>query len=195
MSGMSVIKDGASGNTAQVDSNNRLSTAAVTKSEAVASSLIGDTYFISTGTVNLTDDGMSQILYIENNESVNWIVDSLSATYGATNGVGDYFNLFTVGPTGGTIIDTGVDLPAINLNIGNSKPLGATIKLGGQGDTVIGGRSTPLTLIPEGTIFRLFPASPIVIAPGTSVAVGFQPPAGNSSMNVTAQTVIYREET
>jgi hypothetical protein len=124
---------------------------------------------------------------------VNWIVDSIAAVYGKSDGSGDAFNQFNVGATEGTLIDEGIDLPAINLNIGSSKQLPATIKLGGQGKTITNGINTPKTLVPEGLLTRVFPAGPVIIPPGTIFAVAYTPPPGNTSQNTTIQTVIYKE--
>ena len=193
MSGPATIQDGQTGRTAKVDSRNRLTTASVSKTAAIDASLNGDTFFITTGSVNLTTDTESWLLYVKNDDDVAWVVSSLAAVYGATDGSGDALNQFNVGATEGTLIDSGIDLPAINLNIGSPKQLPITAKRGAQGSTVTNGVSTPPTLVPEGMIIREFQAAPVVIPPGSAFAAAYTPPAGNTGQNVTVQIVVFRE--
>lgn len=193
MSGESTIKDGSGGNVARVDGKKRLHTASVSKSAVIDSSINGETFFMTTGSVNLTNDAESWLLYVENDDTVQWVVESLAAHMGATNGVGDSFHQFNVGATEGTLIDDGIDLPAINLNIGSPKKLPSTIKLGGQGKTITNGINTPKTLEPEGLVAREFEAGPVVIPPGSIFAVAYTPPVGNTSQNTSVQIVIFRD--
>jgi hypothetical protein len=132
-------------------------------------------------------------LYVKNDDDVQWVVDSIAAHMGATDGVGDSFHQFNVGATEGTLIADGIDLPGINLNIGSPKQLESTIKLGGQGKTITNGINTPKTLEPEGLLAREFEAGPVVIPPGTSFAVAYTPPTGNTSQNTSVQIVIFRD--
>lgn len=186
-----MIADGLTLETARVV-DNRLETSAVTTSGPVDAALKGDIYFISTGVVNLTGSGDSFLFYVKNEEVVGLIVDSITATFGATDGVGDSFVKIVIQPTGGTLLTTAVDGLGGNLNIGSPKPLEATVKIGSQDDTVEGGSPPINTLIPSGVDFRRFAAEPIIIAPNTGFAMGIQPPAGNTSMNVALQMIAYR---
>lgn len=190
--GKILISDGLTGKTVRVDSRNRLSTVSITRPESVDASLEGNTFFITTGLVNLISDDLSYFLYVENNENVDWIIDSLIGGYGTTDGVGDSFNLFNVGAQNGTLITSGFDLPAINLNIGSPEQLDATIKLGGEGSTITDGQNTPPTLIPATTTFRRFTVGQIVIPPGTNFSIAYQPPTSNTSQNVDVQIVLHR---
>ncbi len=194
MSGEIVIKDGSGGNVAKVDDQKRLHTAAVSKSAVIDASINGETFFITTGNVNLTSGNESWLLYVKNDDTVQWVVESIEAAFGeSTGGSGDMFNQFNVGATEGTLIDSGADLPAINLNIGSPKRLAATIKLGAEGSTITNGINTPKTLIPEGSLIRMFSAGPVVIPPGASFAVAYTPPVGNTSQNTSVQIVIFRD--
>lgn len=194
MSGAITIKDGKGGNVAKVDSKNRLHTAAVSKSAVIDASTNGETFFMTTGSVNLTNDNEAWLLYVKNDDTVQWVVESIEASYGAsTGGSGDSFNQFNVGATEGTLISEGIDLPAINLNIGSPKSLPSTVKLGGQGKTITNGINTPKTLIPEGSIIRTFSAGPVVIPPGSVFAVAYTPPVGNTNQNTSTQIVIFRD--
>lgn len=194
MSGPATIVDGRTGKTAEVDERNRLSTLAVSKTAAIDASLNGDTFFITTGSVNLTSDGESWLLYLKNEDIVPWVVASLAAVYGeSTGGSGDAQNQFNVGASEGTLISAGVDLPAINLNIGSPKQLAATVRGGGEGSALDNGINTPPTLVPAGMIIREFQAAPVVIPPGSAFAAAYKPPVGNTSQNTTVQIVIFRE--
>lgn len=194
MSGDIVISDGRSGNKAKVDLQNRLHTAAVSKSAVIDASIDGETFFITTGTVSLTSDTESWLLYVKNDDTVQWVVESIEASFGASaGGSGDSFNQFNVGATEGTLIDSGIDIPAINLNIGSPKKLSSTVKLGGEGKTLTNGINTPKTLIPEGSLIRTFSAGPVVIPPGSAFAIAYTPPSGNTSQNTSTQIVVFRD--
>ena len=194
MSGEIVIKDGSGGDVAKVDSQNRLHTAAVSTSAVIDSSINGETFFITTGSVNLADDNEAWLLYVKNDDIAQWVVESIEASFGvSTGGSGDMFSQFNVGATEGTLIDAGIDLPAINLNIGSPKKLPSTIKLGGQGKTITNGINTPKTLIPDGSLIRPFSAGPVVIPPGSTFAVAYTPPSGNTRQNTSVQIVIFRD--
>jgi len=193
--GKILISDGLTSKTARVDARNRLHTLAITRQESVDASLEGDTFFITTGLVNLTSNDLSYFLFVKNNEKVDWIIDSLIGGYGATDGTGDSFNLFNVGAENGTLISSGFDLPAINLNIGSPEQLDATIKLGGEGSTITDGQNTPPTLIPATTTFRRFTVGQIIIPPGTNFSIAYQPPTGNTGQNVDVQIVLHRGQT
>lgn len=194
MTGPSIIIDGLTSDSARVDKQNRLSTLAVTKRQIVSSSLDGDAFFISTGLINLTSDSESWLLSVRNNESMDWIVESLFASYGASDGTGDIQNRFASGASTGTLFSAGLDIPASNLNLGSAKELDATVKVGAEASTVTDGLQSLPVLIPEGTRSVLFPAGPLVIAPGTSLSAAFTPPTGNTDMNVLIQMNVYRED-
>ena len=194
MSGPTVIKDGRTGQTAKVNDKSQLETFAVSVDQVVNSSINGDAFFITTGIVNLDTDGESWLLNIKNNESIDWVINSLTIDFGASDGTGDIHAAFSSGATGGTLIDAGVAIPASNLNLGSAKELDADIKLGSDGSTVSGGLGSAAVLIPESSKTVPFISSPIIVGPGTALAVGVTPAAGNSSMDVQARVIIYRQE-
>ena len=193
MSGPTVIKDGLTGKTARVNNKNQIEAFAVSVAQVVNSSVNGDAFFITTGIVNLSTDGESWILNIKNNESIDWVINSLTVDFGASDGVGDIQAAFSSGATGGTLIDSGVTIPASNLNLGSAKELDSDIKLGAEGSTVSGGPGSADVLIPETSKTVPFISSPIIVGPGTSLAVGITPAAGNSSMDVQARVIVYRQ--
>ena len=192
MSGLSTIVDGLTGKTARVDAENRLHTRSVSVPQSVNASTEGNTFFIDTGLINLTSDGISYLLHFKNNGLESWGVESWTASFGETDGTGDTQTHFAFEASEGTLFTAGTQSAAINLNFGSSSQLDADVITGEEGLTVTDGNQPAPTLIPAGTIKHLFPASPIIIAPGTSISSAFQPPTGNTSMNVSMQLVIFR---
>ena len=193
MSGIVAIVDALTQVAARVTRQNRLLVAASSQPQSITQALFGEAFIITTGSVNLTTDAVSHLLYIKNNERINWVIESLTGTFGATDGSGDGFAQFTIGPSAGTLVSGGTDIVPANLNFGSPNRLTGVFKVGGTGSTITDGISAAPTLVPAGLTSREFPAQPLVIAPGSSFAIGFQPPTGNTSMNVQIQVPVYRE--
>lgn len=189
-----VIKAGSSGNTAEVDSQGRVQTFSTVEEEAVDSSINGNTFFIGSGLIDLITAGQSFLLYVKNDDTVDWIVDSFSTAVGPSTGAPglDIRTQFVVGATGGTLL-SGTDGVAVNLNLGDPKGLEATIKTGAEGSTVTGGGSLSPGIIVSDQITTASETGPIVITPGTSVAFGITPATGNTAMTARFNAVIYRK--
>ncbi len=188
------LKSGDSGNVASVDAKNRLSTFAVTEPESVSSSLEGETYFIGTPIVNLTSGSESFLLFIKNTDSADWVVDSVMISVGQSTGAAgaDFSAVFKIGVTQGTLISSGTDIPALNMNLGSANQLTGEFKTGVEGSTATNGGSAPDLIIPSDSTEVIFSAGPIVIAKGTAVAIGIDPAAGNTSINVSIGATVYR---
>lgn len=193
MSGNTIISDGLTSKTARVNDDNQLETFAVTVDQVVRSSINGDAFFITTGIINLNTDGESWLLNVKNDESVDWVINSLTIDFGASDGTGDAQVAFTGGITGGTLIDSGTAVPASNLNLGSAKQLASDIKVGEEGSTVSPSGQAAAILIPESSKTVPFNASPIIIGPGTSLAVGVTPSSGNTGMDTQVRMIIYRQ--
>lgn len=187
------IIDPTNSQSASVNSRGELKVSASSEPQAVAEAILGGSFIITTGSLNLTSANYSHILYLKNTEDVNWVVNAITGTFGATNGTGDVLVQFTINPTGGTLITSGTDLVPNNLNLGSAKLLTGTFKTGVEGSTISGGGSPTPALVPEGLAVHQFPAKPLIIAPGNGIAVGVKPPSGNTSMNVQIQIPVYRE--
>ena len=194
MSGNLVIVDPLTGEPVRVKPRNQLDVAATTESREVTEALHGNTFLATTGSVLLTSANYSHLLYIKNNEQIRWIINAISGTFGATDGAGDVFMQFTINPTGGTLLSATEFAPA-NLNFGSPNILTGDFRIGGEGGTVSGGFSAAPTLIPEGVPLRRFPGRPIILAPGSSMAIGIKPATGNTGMNIQIQVPLYREIT
>ena len=193
MSGRTSILDPLSSDAAQVTKQNRLKTASSSQSQSIVQALNGETFIITTGSVNVTDAALSYLLYVKNSEQTNWVIEFIGGTFGATDGTGDGFVRFAIGPTAGTLVTAGTDFVPANLNFGSPTRLTGVFKIGATGSTITDGFVADPTLIPEGLATRIFPARPLIIAPGSSFAIGFQPPTGNTSMNIQLQVPVYRE--
>lgn len=190
-----VIKDGATGNTAQVDSRNRLRTFSTAQSAATAASIGGDTFFITHDVINLSSDNESFIFHLENNDTLDWIVNLLQFVFGpSTDGTGDFRTKVVRNPTGGTLITAGTEVEAINMNIGSPAPLSGTFLVGVDGSTSTGGDANPAVLIPAAPTAVELNSGPIVIPPGTSVNLSVTPPSGNISINAQVTLIINRNE-
>ena len=197
MSGVSVIVDGKTGQAARVNEDGQLSTFSQTVSNSLAASIKGDRYNISGELfVTLTDDAPTPVLYIQNNEpeSVGWALTQLVVVAGASaGGTGEYSVSFHSNPTSGTIITGGIDALIVSQNLGSQKPLEATAKIGGTGDTIQGGISIS-RLIPVNPVVFDLPLDAVIMPPGTSIAIGVNPPLGNTSMIVDVSVGLLRLE-
>ena len=195
MSGTVTIQNKDSGIQAEVNNRHQLSVAATSESQVVVEALRGGAFLATTGVVNLTSSDYSHLIYVKNNESVQWVIPLISGTFGATDGTGDVLMQFTINPTGGTLVTGGTDFTPANLNFGGGVALAGAFRIGAEGSTISGGFSADPSLIPEGVALREFPGNPIILAPGTSLAMGIKPPTGNSSMNIQLQIPMHRELT
>jgi len=190
-----IVQSGDSGFTARVTKDGKLRTQAVTEEQNVAASINGDTFFISSGIINLTSNTSSQVIFIQNTDTVDWVVDEITTTFGPSTGAPglDFSTTATINPTGGTIIDTGATLFAGNLNLGSPKTLNGVFKAGFETATATGGITGKPGLILSDKISTFFDAGPVIVAPGTSASIGVIPATGNTSMNLDIVVVIYRQ--
>jgi len=192
-----VIKDGRTGNTAEVDPSNRLRTFSTTQEEVTSASLSGDTFFIASDIENLTTANESFVYHISNTDTVDWILDSFATAYGkSTGGTGiDYKQRAVLNATGGTLISAGTAITPLNMNIGSPKTLTGTFLQGVEGSTITGGTSVPDALVLKDQSFISLSAGIVIIASGTSVSLGITPPTANTSLNVQVTFIIHRDIT
>jgi len=83
---MSVITDG-SGKcfSAKVDEDNRLHTLSTTRTREVDSTLRGDTYYFSTGKVQITGANESWLLYFKNTDTKDWVIESFTGVFSSSS--------------------------------------------------------------------------------------------------------------
>ena len=84
---MSILTDGTgTGCQAKIDCNNRLHTRSVTLSTTVDANYDGRAYNINTGELTLTSGNESAVLYFKNNETEDYVVDSIAVGLGPSTG-------------------------------------------------------------------------------------------------------------
>ena len=181
----SIIKDGTgTGNGAKVDSLNRLHVASVSASPQKDAIRDGRYFGTNTGFLTLTSDNESAILYLKNTSDTPFFLDVFRLVVGvSTNGVGPGKIRIQVNPTGGTLISNAVAAPFINTNLASTNTFDGIGYVGVEGDTVTGeaGENTLLTVgAPDFYDEELL----AVIPKGTSISVTYEPPTGNTSMEV-----------
>lgn len=188
-----VISDGRSGRTATVDVKNRLTTSSSVRSRQTDAAIDGNSYYINHDVVTLTSDNVSFLSYFKNNDILPWKIDFLSLTTGfSVDGAGSFRTLFVSNPSGGSIIDSGGKSSVFNQNLGNPKELDGDFLFGFEGATA-DGASTPAALTAEsGKIVEIVSGSPVIVEPGSSLALGVQPPSGNTSMEVQHVITLHR---
>lgn len=188
------IQDGTgAGYRAKVDSKNRLKAFATTETGGTEASLDGELYNINTGTISLTTDSTSALLYAKNEDSAPWIIDRVFYNAGnSTGGSGDFLAEVVANPSKGTVVSAGTDLPPYNLNFGSSKTLLGTIKKGAEGSTVTDGEVRVSTIVPSSGTRVLISFDSIVLEPGSSIAIEITPQSGNTLMSVQVGLNIYR---
>lgn len=191
-----VIKSGKTGNTADVDDEGRLLTKSVSEDISVDSALKGAAFFLTTGVIDLTSSNESQIIYVKNNDTVDWVVRDFNTVVNQSVGAPDLevMTRFTISPTGGTIVSGANFIPA-NLNLGDSKSLAGVFKVGGEGFTVSGGISVPQNMYLPNRNNPAASANPIIVAPGTGFAFAIEPATGNTSLKVVFNATVYRDMT
>lgn len=189
-----VIKDGKTGQTAKVDNQNRLTTFAVTHTNATESSIDGDLYNINAGIITLTSANVSSLLFLKNTDLVNWVVSRVFYNIDAsTGGSGSLLADVVANATAGTLISAGTDFTAFNLNFGSAEVLTAILKKGAEGSTLTDGEVRVSTLIPSAGTRVLIPFDSVVLEPGSSFSIQITPPTGNTSMDVQVGVNLHRE--
>lgn len=188
---MQVIKSGRNGNTADVNDEGELLTYAITEQAIIRKALESQSYVVTSPIITLTSANLSYVLYLENTDTVPWIITDAFPRYGtSTGGSGDFTTSTIVSPTGGTLLSAGTAFFAGNLNIARQIPLSGTFLYGAEGSTATGTAST--ILIPQDR--NITNPSPIIMEAGSSLATGVQPPAGNTSMRVQFFYLLIRGE-
>jgi len=168
---------------AKVDSTNKLEVRSVSTEDIVNANINGNAFISTSGPQTLTTDTTSSILYMKNNSNKDIIFDLLSTIVGpSTGGVGMPLSVNTINPTGGTLITDETTGFSANLNVGSSALANVTVYTGSEGKTVTGGPFLT-ALHPNGPI-RQDADYVAIISKGQSLSWGFQPPTGNTSMQV-----------
>lgn len=189
MSGNTVLIDGATLETAEIDSNRRLRTRATTVTLGTSSAMEGRQYSVSAPILELTTDDITAILYCKNQDSQSrsWSISTISVTVNEcdANANGDWFIHYHINDNTSNIAISGNDFTPTPLNVGSTTPLGAIAKSGGTGFSFNPSPVTPRLV--TGTPREIsVPLDSIIIPAGASVGLSVTPPTGNTLMKVDA---------
>ena len=189
------LQNNADGTLASVSIDNHLKITGRTVSEQDAESLVGESYNINTGLINLTSANESAVMYLKNTDTKNHIIPGMAFFLGnSTGGSGDWMITIVRNPTAGTIV-SGASAVAINANnnYGNSQTLTADVYKGAEGNTLTGGADHILIgATGSGRVFVSL--TYLVLEPGSSIGVKITPPTSNTSADVyVAFAPLFRE--
>lgn len=177
------IKDGTGkGNKAKVNSENRLSTTAVTVTQQQLQSAQGNSYQLGSGVVNLTSASESAVLYVKNDDDRTLGLSGVNITSTAFTGSSSGVVLAKVYLLGTGLSSSTTNSP-LNNNFGSSKSANVEVLAGAEAATVTNGTVVGAFYIPVDTFFYTDIAW--VLPKGSSVAVTLTPATGNTSFNAT----------
>jgi stress response protein SCP2 len=181
-----IIKDGVgTGNQAQVDTTNRLRTRTVSATESEEAAKEGNAFNLNTGVITLTSANESAVMYVKNNDSDTFHIESIALGIDNATGItaGDQFKITIVrNPTVGTIVSDAVDVDInVNRNFGSVDTITSDVYKGGEGKTLTDGIDA--LLLYQGDSGRLFAGITLMLPKGTSIGIKIDPPAGNTSVD------------
>ena len=164
------IEDGTGkGYKAQVYSDNRIKTHAVTETEQLHNSELGQAYNLNTGLMTITGD--ATLMYLKNNEEKDFVVEAiaLGSFEGITHSDDPYITVVR-NPTGGDLIsdETAISMNQ-NRNFGSSNALTGNIYKGKVGGTVTGGNDIAIFQVNPAT--RNFYTINFILPKGTSIGI------------------------
>ena len=190
---MAQIQDPRTHRTAYVNKKHRLEVDSTARSEGLAASEGGLSYNINTGLISLTNSTATPILYFENHEDHDVVIEALAVGF-------DDLGTHTGTPVirmirNPTSIDfsTDVDMKQ-NRNFSSTKQLkDATLAYkGAVGDTVTGGDEIAMFFQQEGG--RLFASIDFVIGVGNSLCITVDAQVTGGTCQVYGALIIYLHE-
>lgn len=189
-----IIKSGTTGNTAEVDADNRLQTFSSVQTASTFAAFNGNLFNINTETITLTTANVSALLYMKNIDTRNWVFTRIF--YNAetsSGGSGGWLAEVVANPTGGTLISDETTTTPHNLNFGNPNELSSNAYKGAEGKTITGGTVRISTIVPQAGTRVLISFDSVILEPGSSIAVRVTPPASNTSMDIQVGFNMYRQ--
>jgi hypothetical protein len=190
------IKDGTGKSyLAQVDSENRLRTNAISRNISGNSSLLGNSYNINTGVINLTSANKTAVVYVKNTGTDKIIVENLFYLIGnSTGGSGDMLITVLRNPTAGTIVDTATPVEMnVNRNFGSSQTLTANAYKGVEAATFTDGDKVIESIFNQSATRAALNVGTIVLTQGTSIGIEITPATGNTSLDVEFALAVHVE--
>lgn len=187
------IEDGTGkGSSLKIDANNRAHTQAISETESLHSTELGDAYNINSGNIALTGDGT--LLYLKNNEDKDLVIEALAF---GNDGLGTHSSnpRYTIvrNPTAGDLISdaTAVSMNA-NRNFGSNKTVTADTYKGKTSGTVTGGNDIAIL---EGTSDgRDYFTINFVLPKGSSIAVKWTANLSSGTAGVYAAIVCFLKD-
>lgn len=185
-----IILDPLSSNAAKVGNDNRLAVDAVTESIEEKAITEGDGFNIATGDINLTSTNESAVFFLKNNETVSLIITSvfLNAfnSVGTLTGANPTLRVYR-NPTAGTIISGASPATALNANFGSANQISANIYQGAEASTITENGGVIKVPLPTRAALSLVEFSAkVIIPPGFSYGISYQPEAGSTSVDIIA---------
>lgn len=177
---------------ASVDTTNRIATRSIVEGGEIEAAVNGDQYYVTSGSVTLTNAAESAVIWYQNEEEFSLLLDEI--IFGAAVSTGGTTNVcalsVTINPTGLTS-GSSTEVIDLNANIGSSKTLITTSsEIGAQGASVSGGTQGPIYYYPD-KLTSVFEANAI-IPRGTGIAISVTPPASNTSLAVNVSFRVHK---
>lgn len=173
-------------NRAGVNSEGQLEVRSVSSSEVEHAVVEGTAFQAYTGLINLVDASKTAILYVQNNDVADILLTTATIGTGpSTGGTSNTILVEAVGNISPTddIVTSGTDIMILNRNGGSPRAFEGVGKKGPSLAAVSGVASTgAISDLTDAHTFNLT----TVIPKGGRVALEVTPPAGNTSMDITA---------
>lgn len=190
------IKDGTgTGNLVKVDTHNRLHTGSVNRTEVDAAIADGRLFIVSSTLITLTNDVLTPLIYIKNNDDRLLALNLFIMTTGAsTGGTGNaYIKTYANLDDSSTIITNAKPALVGNANPTSTKQFNGEVYYGATGDTIVGGVQF-VTFILQDTEGLTTPTYS-ALSKGGDASYAYQAPAGNTSTEISViMTAYYIDE-
>lgn len=189
------IKDGTgNGYLAEVSSDNKLRTRAISEPSIDHAAELGKAYNINTGTISSLANGTSAILYFYNGEEESMVIDAIAV--GLTDGTASDIQTVTVvrDPTGGTIVSgaTAVDMNQ-NRNFGSALSLADSLAYKGADTlTLTGGSDIAQFYMTDNG--RLYAAVNFVLPKGKAIGIELTAALSSGTISAYAALVCHQED-
>lgn len=193
---MPAILDGTgAGFRAKVNSLNQLKTSAVSEDAEAFATDLGDAYQIVSGRLNLTSASPSAVLYVQNLDERNFVLDRVVLVCStSTGGAGNDWGFQTQrNPNGGTIISTATPAGVSNSNHSSAQTPNSVNYAGAEGLTLTGGTGVTLPIRDSIAARQTFPLGR-VLGQGSSIGWVITPPSGNTSCDVVVVAHLYYQQ-
>lgn len=186
------LKDGTGDNILmKVDKDHRAHVQSLSISYEDFAVLQGESYGVLTPTTILNSGNYSYLMYLSNDNTHNIVISNIDAYIGENTTSSNLWSWdLYLAPTGGTLISGGTPAFVANNNLGSPNTLPIQALTGVEGSTVTGGISVQVPIMGE-QIYKF--TQKVVIPPGSTLALGFKPPTGNTSATCAFGVTLIRQ--